>query len=77
MPDPKAIPAPLREIARRWEEAWGLPGLLDSVTVEFSTRMRVSLGLCRPVQGRIRLAAGLRNGNAHLLEESVPRSGHG
>ena len=69
MPDAHAIPAPLLEKARRWEEAWGLPGLLDSVTVEFSTRMRVSLGLCRPVQGRIRLAAGLRNGNAHLLEE--------
>ena len=46
------LPAPLLEKARRWEEAWGLPGLLDSVTVVFSTRMRVSLGLCRPIQGR-------------------------
>mgnify|MGYP001825526761 CR=1 FL=1 len=63
------IPAPLLKKARHWEEAWGLPGLVDSVTVEFSTRMRVSLGLCRPVQGRIRLAAGLRKGNASLLEE--------
>lgn len=69
MPDRRAIPDPLLGKARRWEEAWGVPGLLDSVTVEFSTRMRVSLGLCRPIQGRIRLAAGLRNGNAHLLEE--------
>ena len=69
MPDPHAIPDPLLKRARRWEEVWGVPGLLDSVTVEYSTRMRVSLGLCRPVQGRIRLAAGLRNGNAHLLEE--------
>jgi len=64
MPEPNGIPEPLREKARCWEEVWGLPGLLDSVTVEFSTRMRVSLGLCRPVQGRIRLAASLRNGGA-------------
>ena len=71
MPDSHAIPGPLLEKARRWEEVWGLPGLMDSVTVEFSTRMRVSLGICRPVQGRIRLASCLRNGNAHLLEETL------
>ena len=69
MPDSHALPDLLLEKARGWEQVWGLPGLLDSVTVEFSTRMRVSLGLCRPVEGRIRLAAGLRNGNVHLLEE--------
>ena len=37
--------------------------------MECGTRLRVSLGLCRRVQGRIRPPAGLRNGNAHLLEQ--------
>ena len=76
MPEPHAIPVPgpLWEKARRWEEAWGLPGLLDSVTVEFSTRMRVSLGLCRPVQGRIRLAASLLNGGADPGTGGLPAS---
>ena len=69
MPDPRAIPDPLREKTKRWEEAWGIPDLLESVSIEFSTRFRTSLGLCRPAQGRIRLAEGLRNGDAHLLEE--------
>ena len=40
------------------------------MTVEFSTRMRVSLGLCRPAQNRIRLSAVLRDGgSSDLLEE--------
>lgn len=61
--------------ARRWESLWGLPGLVDSVRVELSTRFRTSLGLCRPAQGRIRLAAdlvsseGSGEGRAGLLEE--------
>ena len=69
MPESNGIPEGLREKARRWEEIWNVPDLLDSVSIEFSTRFRTSLGLCRPAQGRIRLADGLRNGDAHLLEE--------
>jgi len=70
-PPATSVPLPpvLLEKARRWEELWGLPGLTDSVTVELSTRFRTSLGLCRPIQGRIRLAADLWNGDAGLLEE--------
>jgi predicted SprT family Zn-dependent metalloprotease len=63
------IPEPLRSRARTWEELWGLPGLAESVTVEFSRRFRSSLGRCRPVEGRIRLAAHLANGRRDLLEE--------
>jgi len=64
----KGIPEGLRSRARRWGELWGLP---DSVTVEFSPRFRSSLGLCRPVEGRVRLAAHLANGRPELLEEEV------
>jgi SprT protein len=65
----KGIPDALSSQAERWAELWGLPGLTESVTVEFSSRFRSSLGLCRPVQGGIRLAAHLANGNGDLLAE--------
>ena len=55
----KGIPERLRSRARQWGELWGVPHLADSVTVEFSPRFRSSLGLCRPVEGRVRLAANL------------------
>ena len=63
------IPDTLLGKAERWGELWGTPGLTESVTVEFSRRFKSSLGLCRPIQGRIRLAAHLREGNGELLEE--------
>lgn len=65
----EGLPDTLRSQAERWAELWGLPGLTDSVTVEFSRRFRSSLGLCRPTQSRIRLAAHLEKGNGDLLEE--------
>ena len=65
----KGIPEGLRSRARQWGELWGVPHLADSVTVEFSPRFRSSLGLCRPVEGRVRLAAHLTNGRPELLEE--------
>jgi 8-oxo-dGTP diphosphatase len=58
-----------RPQVERWEAAWGLPGLSDSVTVEFSGRLRSAFGNCRPGVGRIRLAERLRNGSRELLEE--------
>jgi hypothetical protein len=57
-------PRALREQARHWATLWGVPDLADSVTVEFSTRMRVSLGLCRPAQNRIRLSSVLLEGDS-------------
>jgi len=65
----EGIPDTLRAEAQEWAEIWGLPGLTESVTVEFSRRFRSSLGRCRPAQGRIRLAAHLEKGNADLLEQ--------
>jgi 8-oxo-dGTP diphosphatase len=75
---PRIPPAPchgdsplqtFRPQVQRWEAVWGLPGLSDSVTVEFSGRLRSSFGNCRSAEGKIRLAERLRNGNRELLEE--------
>jgi len=63
------IPETLQSLARLWAELWGVPGLPDSMRVEYSTRFRSSLGLCRPALGRIRLAAHLKDGDPDLLEE--------
>ena len=64
------IPDKLGSKAERWADLWALPGLTDSVTVEFTRRFRSSLGQCRPMEGRIRLAAHLaENGNEDLFEE--------
>ena len=63
------VPAALRSRAEKWAEAWGVPGLTSSVTLEFSRRLRSSLGNCRPRQSLIRLAAHLEKGNEDLLEE--------
>ncbi len=75
MPEGHSLPESLREKALRWEGVWGVPGLMESVTIEFSLRFRTTLGLCRPAQGRIRLAAGLLvseeavDGGTSLMEE--------
>jgi predicted SprT family Zn-dependent metalloprotease len=65
MPNPPLTPtlSPTR-ILTRWAKLWDTPGLVDRVTVEFSTRLTRSLGRVRPATGIIRL-------NARLL--STPR----
>ena len=63
------IPETLRPQVVRLALLWGLPGLVDDVSVEFSRRFRRSLGRCWPAQGRIRLGAFLLAGDPALLEE--------
>lgn len=58
-----------RSLAMRCGNLWGLPDLADSSTIEFSPRLTRKLALCRPAEGRIRLAAHLERGTTHLLEE--------
>jgi len=50
-----------------WAGIWGLPDLADTITIEFSPRIRRSLGRCDPRRGIIRLNPALRDGAKDLL----------
>jgi len=52
-----------------WGALWGLPELEARVEVEFSPRLRVSLGRARPDTGRITLHEGLRKSRTGFLLE--------
>jgi predicted SprT family Zn-dependent metalloprotease len=68
---PRIKPASTAELRRRigaWARIWETPGLERRLAIEFSERMRVSLGRCCP-DGTLRLAAWLRTAPGPLLEE--------
>jgi predicted SprT family Zn-dependent metalloprotease len=80
MPLPSHAAASSRDIAanmateidaavRRFAALWNEPGLPVAVTVRLSTRMRRSVGLCRPASGRIALNRQLLAGDTALLHE--------
>ena len=80
MPLPSHAAASSRDIAAnmateidaavgRFAALWNEPGLPAAVTVRLSTRMRRSVGLCRPASGRIALNRQLLAGNTALLHE--------
>jgi predicted SprT family Zn-dependent metalloprotease len=59
----------ISRLIRAWGGIWGVPGLESSVDVRFSSRLRWSLGRCRPGSGRITLHADLRHERRSLLPE--------
>lgn len=65
MPDQRALLARVR----KWGGLWGVPDLAEGMTIEFSARMRRTLGRCRPERSQIRLADSLRAGSPALLNE--------
>jgi predicted SprT family Zn-dependent metalloprotease len=46
---------PYRHHISTWATIWGLTNLPDQVTIEFSNRLRSSIGLCYPERSLIRL----------------------
>lgn len=54
-----------------WGAAWGIPNLPAMVRVEFSPRLRRSLGRCLPAVGVIRLNQCLRAADHAMLREVV------
>ena len=50
----------IRRLIAHWGKLWGLPELASTLSVQYSTRLRRSLGRCRPATGRVTLSAGLR-----------------
>lgn len=55
--------------AERWARLWGLPDLATKTTIEFSPRLRTSLGRCLPARGTIRLHPALRDAPPDLRDE--------
>jgi predicted SprT family Zn-dependent metalloprotease len=62
-------PSTLQRHLARYAKLWNLPGFEERITVEFSSRMRTSLGRCMPDGRTIRIAAWVRESSAELLEE--------
>jgi predicted SprT family Zn-dependent metalloprotease len=46
---------PYWEYVERWADTWELPDIADQVRIEFSNRLRTSIGLCYPERSLIRL----------------------
>ncbi len=56
-------------LVAEWAARWGTPGLESRLSVEVSTRLRTSLGLCTPAQTRLRIASFLLEAPSALLYE--------
>ena len=54
-----------------WGELWGIPSLATRTRVEFSSRLRASLGRCLPNLGIIRLHAALVEADEAILIEAL------
>jgi predicted SprT family Zn-dependent metalloprotease len=59
----------IRALVARWGALWGVPDLEQGISISFSTRLRRSLGRCRPSTGRVTLRADLRHGDPARLAE--------
>jgi predicted SprT family Zn-dependent metalloprotease len=59
----------IRCLLRRWGDIWGVPELAGSVEIGFSSRLRRSLGRCRPAAGRISLHSDLQHSLRHRFPE--------
>ena len=55
-------------LTKQWGCRWKLPGLKDRIIVEFSPRLRVSLGRSYPQRGLVRLNLSLKTEDALLRE---------
>ena len=69
--DLMTAPEQFASVIHKWGERWGVPDLHEIVTVEFSSRMTVSLGRYQPATGRVRLASRLLDDAPDLLEETL------
>lgn len=58
-----------RALVAPWAATWGLPGLDAELSIALSTRLRSTLGRCRPAAGRITLRADLVDGPSERLRE--------
>jgi SprT protein len=59
----------IRALIARWGAVWGVPDLECDVSITFSSRLKRSLGRCRPSTGRITLRSDLQYGDVERLAE--------
>ena len=59
----------IQEKPQQWAQLWGLPELPAVVSVQFSRRLRTSLGRCSPRRGIIRLHHALQDAPEELFDE--------
>lgn len=64
---PKGLTVKYKTLLAKWSVAWGLPGLDAAIAVEFSPRLKRSLGRSRPKIGKILLHESLREQRRALL----------
>lgn len=53
----------------RWERKWHVPGLVESLSIRFSARLRATLGRSEPKTGRVLLHTLLREAPKSMLRE--------
>jgi hypothetical protein len=60
-PSPKTSEqlAEIQRVISRLCELWGIKGIEDEITIEFSSRLTRSLGRTKPIQKVVRLNLGL------------------
>lgn len=59
----------LREWLAKWTQLWGVTDLADRLVVQFSNRLRRSLGRCQPDDAVIRLAGWLNEAPDEIMLE--------
>ena len=65
------LPAEFDKLIGEWFVSWELGPPPDNLRIEFSKRLKRSLGRCRPERPEIRLAARLLDGPTALLQEAL------
>ena len=64
-----SLPTTAQQALVHWERLWNVPGLTDSLSVSFSSRLRTSLGRARPSSGRVILHRALLAATTSALLE--------
>lgn len=65
------LPTRVKIRVQEWVELWGTPDLTKDLSLQISTRLRTTLGRCRPQQAQIKIAAFLLSEPGPILEEVV------
>lgn len=71
VPDGERLPEDLTQLVRSWGLRWGVPGLELRVRVQWSRRLRTSLGRAFPARHLVRLDQALASATPTLLVQTL------